>query len=107
MANELTIEMLRDFASKTMEPGSKVWLYGSRARGDNGPDSDWDLLVLLDRDKVSDADFDRFGVSFILFGSQFNADVTPQIYTYKEWDKYRITPYHQNVEFDKKVIYGA
>ncbi|MBQ2096680.1 MAG: nucleotidyltransferase domain-containing protein, partial [Bacteroidales bacterium] len=48
MKDKLTIEMLREFASKTMEPGSKVWLYGSRARGDNGPNSDWDLLVLLD-----------------------------------------------------------
>jgi uncharacterized protein len=24
-----------------------IWLFGSRARGDNRPDSDWDLLVAL------------------------------------------------------------
>ena len=107
MKDTLTIEMLREFASKTMEPGSKVWLYGSRARGDNGPNSDWDLLVLLDRDKISDEDFDKYAYSFILWGSQFDADMSPQLYTYKEWDKCRITPYHQNVEEDKKVIYGT
>ncbi len=28
----------------------ELWLYGSRARGDARPDSDYDLLVLLDRD---------------------------------------------------------
>jgi hypothetical protein len=26
---------------------SEIWLFGSRARGDCGPDSDWDLLAVL------------------------------------------------------------
>lgn len=26
---------------------TQVWLFGSRARGDNRPDSDWDLLAVL------------------------------------------------------------
>jgi len=107
MKDKLTIEMLREFASKTMEPGSKVWLYGSRARGDNGPNSDWDLLVLLDRDKISDDDFDKYAFSFIMYGSLHDADVNPQIYTYKDWEKHRITPYYQNVQQDKQVIYGT
>jgi len=31
-----------------IEPTARVILYGSRARGDAQPDSDWDLLILLD-----------------------------------------------------------
>ncbi|MEI9427504.1 nucleotidyltransferase family protein [Mesorhizobium sp. Cs1299R1N3] len=27
-----------------------IWLFGSRARGDNRPDSDWDILVALPDD---------------------------------------------------------
>ncbi|MCR5454779.1 MAG: nucleotidyltransferase domain-containing protein [Bacteroidales bacterium] len=107
MEDKLTIEMLRDFASKTMEPGSKVWLYGSRARGDNGPNSDWDLLVLLDTDKVSHDDFVKYGFSFIMYGSMHDADVSTHLYTYSDWEKRRITPYYQNVQQDKKIIYGA
>lgn len=105
MGKQLTIDMLRDFASKTMVPGSKVWLYGSRARGDYGPHSDWDLLVLIDKDKISTEDFDRFAYSFILYGCQFEADVSPQLYTYKDWEKRRITPYYQNIEEDKVAIF--
>src|SRR5277367_5243231 len=32
----------------------RVVLFGSRARGDNGPDSDIDLLVILDDDAPAD-----------------------------------------------------
>ena len=30
------------------EPTAKVMLFGSRARGDSRPDSDWDVIILLD-----------------------------------------------------------
>lgn len=30
-------------------PGAEVILYGSRARGDAGPISDWDFLILVDQ----------------------------------------------------------
>ena len=107
MKDKLTIEMLREFASKTMEPGSKVWLYGSRARGDNRPNSDWDLLVLLDRDKVSHDDFAKYGFPFVMFGSMHDADVSPILYTYADWEKRRITDYYKNIQEDKKVVYGS
>jgi predicted nucleotidyltransferase len=31
-----------------IEPNAEIILYGSRARGDASPDSDWDFLILLD-----------------------------------------------------------
>jgi uncharacterized protein len=32
---------------KQIDPKADVILYGSRARGDERPDSDWDLLILV------------------------------------------------------------
>ena len=34
-------------AVHALEPDAEVWLYGSHARGNARPDSDWDLLILL------------------------------------------------------------
>ena len=59
-------------AVREVEPDARVILYGSRARGDAAPDSDWDLLVLLDgptdsrrlqtvRDRVYDVEIDEEG----------------------------------------------
>jgi len=99
--------MLKDFAKKTMSSDSKVWLYGSRARDDWRDYSDWDLLVLLNKDKIEDEDFDKYAYSFIVYGAEHGAEVSPQIYTFKEWEQSKITPYYQNVEHDKKWIYGT
>ena len=32
-----------------IDPQAEVWLFGSRARGDARPDSDWDFLVLTEK----------------------------------------------------------
>jgi predicted nucleotidyltransferase len=33
----------------------EVWVFGSRARGDNRPDSDWDILIVVDDDTPDEA----------------------------------------------------
>ncbi|RUW60278.1 nucleotidyltransferase domain-containing protein [Mesorhizobium sp. M7A.F.Ca.US.008.03.1.1] len=43
------IKPLIDKIRVRLNPDS-IWLFGSRARGDNRPDSDWDILVALPDD---------------------------------------------------------
>ena len=43
-----------------VDPTSEVILFGSRARGDNRPDSDWDILILVDNKKVTNEIEDKF-----------------------------------------------
>lgn len=37
----------------TKDPKAEAYLFGSRARGDHRPDSDWDILILVDEDTVT------------------------------------------------------
>ena len=46
-------------------PGAKVILFGSRARNDARSDSDWDILILVDKNKLDPDDFDR--ISYPLY----------------------------------------
>ncbi|PIP55231.1 MAG: hypothetical protein COX07_01010 [Bacteroidetes bacterium CG23_combo_of_CG06-09_8_20_14_all_32_9] len=80
-----------------IDPKTEVILYGSRARGDERPDSDWDILVLTDysvdlvterkfRDKLYDLELDT-GEPLSIF-----------VYYKNDWQtKQRITPFYENV----------
>ena len=59
MNTKQVIESIREVASSVLPQGSKLYLYGSRARGDAHEDSDWDLLLLLDKPHKESTDFDN------------------------------------------------
>ena len=84
--------------------GSHLWLYGSRARGDNRANSDWDLLVLVDKDKEQWQDFDRYVYPFMEMGWEIGAEINPLLYTNAEWQKRSFLPFYHNVEHDKVVL---
>jgi predicted nucleotidyltransferase len=54
----------------------QVWLFGSRARGDAQPSSDWDLLVVVP-DTVADSEFDPLVGWRLQKDSGVRADVFP------------------------------
>jgi len=70
-------------------PNNKVILFGSQARGDAREDSDWDLLVLLNKEKRNfSEDYDRYGYPFSEIGDKYGAYVSVKIYTEKDWNRY-------------------
>jgi predicted nucleotidyltransferase len=42
------------------DPNAEAFLFGSRARGDNRKDSDWDILILIDNNTVTNEIEDNF-----------------------------------------------
>lgn len=100
-AAEATLLLQFVAAVQAVEPGARIVLYGSRARGDAAPDSDWDFLVLLDgpvdrgrMQRVRDAVFD---VELSLDGCPVLSTI---IRGKDEWEtpSYRVMPFRQNVE---------
>ena len=81
----------------SIDPGAEIILYGSRARGEEHADSDWDLLVLTDygvdlnierkfRNKLYDLELET-GEPFSIF-----------VYSKNDWNtKQIITPFYHNV----------
>ena len=81
-------------------PNEKVILFGSQARGDAREDSDWDLLVLLDKEKRNfNEDYDKYAYPFVELGMKFDAMISAKIYTIKDWTT-RMSPFRLNVEQD-------
>lgn len=94
---ELITKLIRKKISE-IDPKAQVILFGSRARGDEKTDSDWDILVLTDyaiglekerqfREHLYDLELET-GEPFSLFA-----------YSKNDWHtKQRISPFYANVK---------
>jgi predicted nucleotidyltransferase len=96
-------QLIRTYVN-SIDNDAEVILYGSRARGDERNDSDWDILILTDysvditqerkfRDKLYDLELET-GEPFSVF-----------VYSKSEWQtKQRITPFFYNVTHEGLVL---
>ena len=83
---------------KSAEPDATIILYGSYARGDNKNDSDLDLLILLNKDKVTREDEKK--VKYPLYDIEFETGriISPLVISKKDWEtRHKITPFYDNV----------
>lgn len=80
------------------EPDAKVLLFGSRARGEARPDSDWDVMVLLNDNSKTNR-WDAVKQLFYL-SLDIEQDINPIVYTKSEWNKRSFTPFYKNVMKD-------
>lgn len=87
----------------------KIILYGSYARGDFRPDSDIDIMILLD---MSDTDLKAYSQQLSYMTYDFNLDNNLDIKPiaksdnhFRKWvDNY---PFYANINKEGVVLYGA
>jgi predicted nucleotidyltransferase len=79
-------------------PNDKMILFGSQARGDAREDSDWDLLILLNKPVRAADDFDNYAYPFTELGWTFGKYFSVKIFTVAEWEKQKPSPFYKNVE---------
>jgi len=79
-------------------PDAEVSLYGSRARGDEHEDSDWDILVLIQQQPTDEL---KRAIRHPLYNIERDAGqvISAKIYAKDEWEREdrRLVPFRRNV----------
>jgi predicted nucleotidyltransferase len=87
------------------EPDAIVILYGSFARGDEKPGSDIDLLILLNKDRISRSDIKRIKYPLYDLEIETGQIISPLVLSKNDWEtRHRITPFYENVIREGKVL---
>ena len=82
-----------------IDSSAEVILFGSRARGDAKKDSDWDILILVDKPKVTFKDEKIFWHKLYDVELETEQCISTLVYAKKEWEtKQSVTPLYKSVK---------
>ena len=93
--------LIQDRITQTIhdkDPLAEAYLFGSRARGDSRVDSDWDVLILIDDDKVTNDIEDKFRDDLYDIELESGQIISTFIYTKDFWrSTLKYSPLYKNV----------
>lgn len=97
---EYILKSIKESLLNNLPHSGRALLYGSQARGDNHEGSDWDVLIILDEERVSLTRNTSITYPLVMLGWELGEEINPIVYTRKEWEASCGTPFYQNVEHD-------
>lgn len=93
-----TLSSIKSTLRRVLPENGKAILYGSRARGTANSQSDWDVLILLDKDDLEMSDYKNVSYPLTALGCELGETISPMLYTKSNWAKNSFTPFYKNVE---------
>ena len=92
------IQLIRHKVNQ-LDNTAEVILYGSRARGDNKRDSDWDVMILLSRENVDKKVEQTFRHHLLDIELEIGVPISVFVYSKSDWEgKYSITPLFKSIK---------
>ena len=107
MEHSAVINNIKKMAHRVLPTGSSLYLYGSRARGDWGKHSDWDLLLLVDNPNLNYKEKEKLEFPFVDMGWDLGEDINARAYTKNQWYNGPHSMVFFNVEQDKQLLYES
>ncbi len=94
--SDKVLNMIRTTVRAT-EPDAEIILYGSRARGDAHDNSDWDVIVILNKPKMSHSS--RYEIACDLWekGVTIGEEINTFVYTKDQWNAAPPSMFKHNV----------
>src|SRR4030043_1760888 len=87
------IQLIRQKVNE-LDNTAEVILYGSRARGDNKRDSDWDVMILLDRKNVDKKVEQTFRHNLLDIELEIGVPISLFVYSKSDWEgRYSFPPF--------------
>ena len=105
MLNDNNIrKQIKRLVSET-DTSARVILFGSRARGNAQADSDWDILILLNKQDISIKDEQVFRHKLYDLELKIGVPISTFVYSLQDWgNKLLHTPLHQNIQREGIVL---
>lgn len=103
MSEKEVIQAVRE-KIRSIDPDVKAYLFGSRARGDARKDSDWDVLILLNKPCVTLEDYNKYSYPLWELGWDYDELINAVLFTEKEWKENAFTLFNHNVKADAIAI---
>jgi predicted nucleotidyltransferase len=84
---------------KQKDPFAVVILFGSHARGEANRNSDWDILILVNQDKITRLMEKEYREELFDVELEIGEPISTFVFSRKDWEKkHAATPFYHNIQ---------